>query len=237
LDKLIPALKNSIFTEGVTDTLVDIGEIGLDSILDLTDEVLSEIPILKTIRAGAKFGQNLRDRNLMKETLAFVVALNEGQMDSEKVARHREKLKNSRYAEKELSRVLLLLDSFLDSQKAIWLAKFYKAYVTETISWDMFVEFSEIISRSFLSDIERLQHFKRPYQSIGGDFYIDDSRKIITDDKQPISLERLTANGLLHREISAPEINQGTLQFSEQGKFYLTDTGALFLQIAFDREI
>ena len=55
-------------------------------------------------------------------------------------------------AEKELGRVLIILNSTVDMEKSQMLANLYKAYINEKINWNQFCEFSEIIKMLFLND-------------------------------------------------------------------------------------
>lgn len=63
---------------------------------------------------------------------------------------------DSKYAEEELGRVLIVLNSNIDVKKSELLAKFYHAYVEEKIDWDTFCELSDVTTRLFITDIHLL---------------------------------------------------------------------------------
>lgn len=125
--QLVTEFKNSLFNDDVTDLCIDLTEIGIDSVMD--DGVLSEVPIAKTIVALGKTGLALRERNMLKQTLTFIRAFNSETISDEQLQRYKDKISNNKYAEKELGRVLYLLDRNIDKAKSAILGKIYNAYV------------------------------------------------------------------------------------------------------------
>lgn len=72
---LIPSLKASLFnpiSTSMSDSLIDIAELGLDSVLQ--DGVLKDVPIFGTIASLCKTGVNLRERNLIRQTAVFITS-------------------------------------------------------------------------------------------------------------------------------------------------------------------
>lgn len=154
MDKIIPSFKDSLFNgeNNIKDDLLDIAEFGIDSILD--DGVLKDIPIVRTLVGIRKTAQNIQDRNLLKQTLTFINEFNSGTIDEEKLKKYQNEINNdSVKAEKELGRIIILLDRFIENEKSKMLARLYKAYINQKITWDEFCEFSEIINRLFIQDI------------------------------------------------------------------------------------
>ncbi len=155
MDKLVPAFNESVFDPHLGDVLGEAVEFGIDSVLD--EGVFRDIPIFSTVLGLAKTAQNIYDRNLLRQTAIFIQAFNAGSIPLKKLQKHREKIDSDpKYAEKELGRVLILLNSNIDLEKSKNLAKFYRAYVEETISWEQFCELSDVISRIFIADIQLL---------------------------------------------------------------------------------
>ncbi len=155
MDKLIPAFEKSLFDSNLTDLAVDTIEFGIDSLLD--DGPLKNIPIVSTIIGMAKTAQNIYDRNLLSQTAVFITEFNSGVIAPDKLRKYRQKIDNNpKCAEKELSRVLILLNTNIDSEKSKILAKFYRAYVEEKINWDQFCELSEALHQIFIADVKLL---------------------------------------------------------------------------------
>ena len=71
-----------------------------------------------------KIGYNLHERNLIKQTLAFITEFNSGSISQGKLNEHREKLEaNPKEAEKELGRVLIILGNQVEQiQSQVWAA-------------------------------------------------------------------------------------------------------------------
>lgn len=139
-----------------SDILKDYAELGIDSVLDAG--VLKDIPIISTIFGVSKVINSVHERNLIKNLLLFLNELNSGNIDKEKLTNYKARLNsNKKEVEKELGRVLIILNQIIDNDKSIMLGKIFKAYVNEKIDWNQFCEFSEIINRLFLQDVDALK--------------------------------------------------------------------------------
>lgn len=150
---LVPALQESLI-EPLGDTAIDIAEVFLDTVFE--DGILKDIPIIGTLAAFTKVGISLRERNLAKNTYAFILGFRKRAISTEQINKYRERMKDPKAAEKELGYALTLLDRETQYQKAVFLGRAYRAFVDEAISWDKFVELSEVISRMFMIDFKHL---------------------------------------------------------------------------------
>lgn len=156
-------MKNSIITEfnnslviNTSDVIQDYMEIGIDSLFE--NELAKQVPIIKTLVGIAKVGKDLSERNFTKNLIIFLNELNSGTIDREKLIKHQEKLNNdAKLAEKELGRILIILNQVIDNEKSYFLSKLYKAYVNEIINWDLFCEYSEMLNRLFIQDLNVLR--------------------------------------------------------------------------------
>lgn len=154
MNKLVPALKDTLFSP-TYEIAAEYAEIGIDALLD--NEVLKEIPVVGTLSSLCKIGYNLHERNLIKQTLAFITEFNSSSISQEKLDEHREKLEeNPKEAEKELSRVLIILGKQVEQIQSQVLGSFYAAYIKGAISWEEFCELSEANRRMFISDYQIL---------------------------------------------------------------------------------
>ena len=86
---------------------------------------------------------------------------------------YRKKLKqDSNYAEKELGRVLILLDENIDTIKSVMLGRLYRAYVKGAITWKKFCEYAEVNRRMFVYDYRLLNDlFKNALEISNSDKY------------------------------------------------------------------
>lgn len=217
MDKIVPAFETTLFDSTLSDACVDIAELGIDSLLD--DGVFKSIPIVSTLVGFGKTAQNIHDRNLLKQTIKFINTFNEKSISSKKVEKYKKRLdSNSKYAEEELGRVIILLNSNVDLKKSELLAKFYRSYVNEDIDWSIFCELSDIISRLFISDLHLL---------------FDVYKKKISDTSQcqTYQADRLIALGLLDSAMKSMSI--GSVSGSQTQRYIqVNNLGKLFCEIA-----
>lgn len=154
MSELVPALKDTLFSP-TYEIVAEYAEIGIDVLLD--NEVLKEIPVVGTLSSLCKVGYNVHERNLIKQTLAFITEFNSGSISKEKLDEHREKLEaNPKETEKELGRILIILGEQVEQIQSQVLGSFYAAYIKGAISWEKFCELSEANRRMFISDYQIL---------------------------------------------------------------------------------
>lgn len=182
MTNLVPSFKDSLFSP-TYDISAEYLEIGLDMLIE--SDITRDIPIVNSIASVCKIGYNLHERNLIKQTLAFILGYNNGTLSPEDIVRHRQELdKNPSKAEKELGRVLVILGNQVEHLQSQILGGFYGAYVNGFISWDKFCELSEANRRMFVSDYKILDDAVKS----GG---------IQLKDRELYQVDRLISLGLL----------------------------------------
>ena len=208
MDELTDSFEKSLFNDS-NDVISDYLELGVDSFI--SDEILKEIPIVKSIASVLRIGKNIHDRNLLKQTLTFINEFNNNNISIEKLNRYREGIENDdKKCEEELGRVLLLLNSYIDKEKSIMLAKLFKAYINMEINWNKFCEYSEIISRLFIQDFDLLR--KIYYSQVNDTSNINDIYRV----------ERLNSLGVIGMTFKSSKISSiNGVQQSRQDS-YLT---------------
>ena len=151
MDELIPAFRQSIFNDSLADGVANIAEVGIDSIM--SDGLLKDIPIVNLLLNASRTFKAIHERNLLKNTALFLDAVNSQKIDDKKVQAYKKKLLNEKTAERELGRVIVLLDQYVDNIKAQMLGKLFCQYIDRDYSWDKFCELSDILNRLFLDDM------------------------------------------------------------------------------------
>lgn len=169
--ELIPALRDSVFSPSfeLSEELI---EVGIDAVLN--NEALKSIPFVGTISAFCKVGYNIRERHLIKQTLLFIRGVNSGTIDSKVLEKHKKDIENNpKKAEKELGRILFLLDTHIEEEQSKILGCFYRSYIKGDISWEKFCELAEANRRMFLIDYKtlRLASTKNGIDIEGDSFY------------------------------------------------------------------
>ena len=152
MNEIIPFFEKSIFDPTIADVGIDITEIGIDSLIN--NPIVQSLPIAKAVIGVAKTAQNIHDRNLLLQTCAFIVGFNSGTIDEEKVQKYKSKVTdNSKYAEAELGRILIILNKTVEKEKSVIQGRLFRAYINEEINWYDFCELSEATESLYISDI------------------------------------------------------------------------------------
>ena len=158
MDKLTNDFEKSLFNDSI-DIIEDYTEIVIDSFVE--EGILKEIPIVKSIVSVLKIGKNVHERNLLRQALTFIKEFNSGNISKDKLVEYKSTIENNpKKCEEELGRVLILLNNYIDTEKSIMLARLYRAYINKIINWNEFCEFSEIINRLFIQDIQILKFMR-----------------------------------------------------------------------------
>lgn len=218
MDELIPAFRQSIFNDSLADGVANIAEVGIDSIM--SDGLLKDIPIVNLLLNASRTFKAIHERNLLKNTALFLDAVNSQKIDDKKVQAYKKKLLNEKTAERELGRVIVLLNQYVDNIKAQMLGKLFCQYIDRDYSWDKFCELSDILNRLFLDDMPFL------YSIFGS----EGRQAIYHIYKIPYNIKRLESIGLV--ELFGEYSSFGDrLLLSENMFAELTDNGLLFADV------
>ena len=204
------------------DLGIDYAEIAIDQIMQ--DGLLRDLPIVKSFVQAGKAAVAIRDLFCLKKTIRFIIEMNNGDITSEKLEKHRISLENHpEKLKREMESVLICLDRENEAVKASILARFYKLYIDETISfdWQDFKIFSEILESFSVYDLKTLEMIYR--------------QRIIKSEQKinMLSLSRLSSLGLVeyYGGISAKVDGVPNIiaKISEVGKFF-TDMVLKFIR-------
>lgn len=218
MDELIPAFRQSIFNDSLADGVANIAEVGIDSIM--SDGLLKDIPIVNLLLNASRTFKAIHERNLLKNTALFLDAVNSQKIDDKKIQAYKKKLSNEKTAERELGRVIVLLNQYVDNIKAQMLGKLFCQYIDRDYSWDKFCELSDILNRLFLDDMPFL------YSIFGS----EGRQAIYHIYKIPYNIKRLESIGLV--ELFGEYSSFGDrLLLSENMFAELTDNGLLFADV------
>lgn len=187
MEEIIKPFEKSLFDNNIRDIGIDMIEVGIDSFLQ--EGPIKDIPIVGNIVKAGQFVYNIYDRNLLRQTLVFIQQFNNNKVDSDKLNDYRETLKKDfKKAEKELGRVLIILNKMIDSEKSTILAKLYSAYINQDITWEDFCELSEANDRLFVKDITVL-------------YNLYDLEGIVINEEYDYIYKRLISIGLLKDDV------------------------------------
>ncbi len=155
MEKIDNSLAKSLVVDNI-DIVNDYIELGIDSMID--NELYKGIPVVDTIGSLVKCGITIHEYKLTRNLAIFIKELNNGDIDKEKLEKYKEKiLNNPKKLKREMGRILLLLDETIDDEKSNMIGKLFKAFINETINWNEFCEFTEVVRRLFVQDIGLLE--------------------------------------------------------------------------------
>ncbi|MBR1432886.1 hypothetical protein [Ruminococcus sp.] len=171
--------ENSIvesFSASIVNNAVDMGselaEVGLDSILE--DGTLKDIPFISTAISVYKIGTTIKESHYIKKLARFIDAFNKGIDDADMRERIKSRFLEEKKGKKELEYILLIIDRFIEEEKAVMLGKLYLSYLNRQINWEEFTLFSEMVDRFLPNDYLSLQsdYIFKTHRGVGSEPFL-----------------------------------------------------------------
>ena len=150
---IIPSFQESI--ENSTDLACDITSLSIERLT--TNEVLLNIPIVKSLKVLYSLGRDIREAHLIKNSLIFLNEMKAGSIDQKKLTKFKNKtLKSQKSLDNELQRIIFILDRTTEEAKACYLGRLFAALLNEKISFDEFYDYSELLEKVYINDLLKL---------------------------------------------------------------------------------
>lgn len=128
------------------DNALDYAEIGLDSFV--SDEILKEIPIVKTVVGVVKSGLKVKEIFFAKKILTFLKEFHSGKLPMDKFYKFKKEFDtDKKYREKVMEQIMIFNDTFLQIEKSKVFANLFAAHLNEAYSWDDFINFSVCLNQ------------------------------------------------------------------------------------------
>jgi hypothetical protein len=211
------------WVETLGDLTVDYTEIALDRLQDrLTDdEVLRELPIIKTFVGVARAGLSIRDRLFISKVGRFIESREQHSTEErENFARALDA--DPKLRERLQEAIILLLDQFDDLDKAVLFARAFSAFVRNEIeSFYDFRRYGEIIKAA------NVVHLRNLYVELAKEE--GENRPIYTfaaDQVLPLS-----SLGLVELRSEGPAHVTAAPQRGKTAYYVSTDFGRRFVRI------
>lgn len=143
------SLIDTLASSDLSSILEDQAEIIVDRILK--DGLLKDIPIISTITGAVKTVIAVHDYLLVVKLVKFLKGIN----ITEEERAHFEKTigNDAEYRRTVGQNLLLLIDRLDDVTKADMVAKLFKAFLQDSLTYDEFKKFASIIERIFIGDL------------------------------------------------------------------------------------
>lgn len=200
------------------EVLKDYGDKGLSEFAELFDrQLLSDIPYVNTIVNIASLGTKIRQFYFAKKLVRFLTQL-------EKIPLHErenfvDRMENSQESKKIGEKLIILIDSLNDDDKAIMLGKLFKRTIENKIDIQTFHRLSISINNIYLADLNKFIELKSS-RHIGEDMlsslYQNGFLLLRVEDIKRQNLKNMTSHGI--QNVVQPMLE---FQISELGYIFL----------------
>ena len=155
---LMETISKTEYRDPAIDAAIDLTETALDELFStFQDEVLSEVPVIKTFYSLAKTGIAFSNYNFLKKMLRFVAGFEKP--DEVFKSKLEEKYENVEY-KRNLGRDLVNSISLFDEiSKSDCLFKIFRAYVIDEIDYSEFKQFTFALQSLNIANIGILRDF------------------------------------------------------------------------------
>lgn len=146
---LSKSLENSLKKDNLKNLMLGVGEVGLDSIMEIG--VWRDIPILSTLLSSIKSIENVRDALFAKKLISFLTELSE--IPIEKRKEMIESIESSGdYQLNVGEKLIYIIERSEDHFSSKIIAVFFAAFIDEQITYDQFLRISRIIDNMYIND-------------------------------------------------------------------------------------
>ncbi|MBI5081889.1 MAG: hypothetical protein HZC38_21605 [Chloroflexi bacterium] len=150
---LVPSLSSVLNSADVPESIKELLEIGLDSILN--EGLAKDIPVLNTITTAGKVILSVRDHIFIRKVAGFLKGLQEvlGEQRGDFLDKIEKDRKHRQYVGETL---VMLLDKYDNLEKPELLAKLFAAYLKDGITYGEFMRYATSVDRAFIQDLKDL---------------------------------------------------------------------------------
>lgn len=130
----------------------DACELGLEAVFNN-----SSLPLAAFFKPLVKLGFSIRERNLVRNTLYFLIGFQSGDIDEDKLDEYKSKIQNDHsYFEEETTRIVIILDNTVEAIRAKIIGCLYMNMINERITHDEFCEYSDLTNRLYITEFKYL---------------------------------------------------------------------------------
>jgi hypothetical protein len=163
--------KQSFFSkirEIASDLATDYGEIALDEVAKkiTENEVVNEVPFVKTLVGGIKGGFAVREWHYAKKLFRFLLDFQNDNYDITELEKYRHELNTDRNKKRVVEHLMVSIDRITVENKVTVLAKLFEAYLDKNIEgWDRFVALTVCLDNLnpagflFLHEMSKKEHW------------------------------------------------------------------------------
>jgi hypothetical protein len=138
------------------DLIIDYSELSLDSFID--NEIIKEIPVVKSIVGITKGVWKIREMYFAKKLLTFLQQFHANKISEEKRKEFLKRFEDdANYREAVIEQILILNERFLDVEQSKILGNLFLAHVNGKLDWKRFLSTAFCLERLNLSATDFLK--------------------------------------------------------------------------------
>ena len=162
--------------EKLIDIFTDYSEIVIDNIFDGDNELLKEIPLVKTINSVIQFKNSLDEKIFIKKITNFLHSLKD--IPQERKLEMISTVDNSKtYKQRVGEKLLEILNRIESDLKPTIIGNLFRAFINEEIDYETFLRLSFIVEKSFTQDFLIIKEHNEK-----GELYSDDAKLIMSSE-------------------------------------------------------
>jgi hypothetical protein len=212
-DNINEAFRHTLLDDSFKNISIDYFELGFDSFIK--NDIIREIPIIKSLYSFYKTVKSLQAFYLSKKVIRFLFKIKDVKKDE--IERALKKIDEDKSYKKDIGEnLILLLDRFETVQKADLLGKSFKMFLKGQLTYEEFSRIGYIIDKSFIEDLYKLPLIQRSI------------------NVELISKENLFSIGLLSLKPHDVQVGMTGLQFRQnliEVDYILNDSGRLIIKV------
>lgn len=211
---MIKSVFDSIYNNG-KDVLIDYPGICIDDVLN--NDVLKQIPIVKTVLAVANVGLQLKEKYFIIKFYKFLLKLKKNDISSELMCKHRKILSNNK---KRFNKEMQVLSLFINEHKfdgqSERLANIYTKLIEEKIDWELFVQLVDANNKILDADIKVLIDVRNKNNISNSKYYI---------------VNKLVSLGLVYQSSNTYGSIEKPLEYFDVKNFDISILGKEFIDV------
>lgn len=207
MEELAKALDKTLFEVG-SDVIKDWAQAGVDGILG--NSLVSRIPFVSTVCAMVRGGLAIKERNLLKQTSAFVLAFKNERGDSPECDEYKSRVvSDPAFRQNEAERALIFLDGCADVEKSEILGRLYASFISGDVGYENYRDLVALLDTLLLGDLDLLTEVDRGLNK--------------TSATNRARVSRLASSGLLQTSLANLHLERGAMV--QDSYVSLTDLG------------
>lgn len=239
MNEIIDYFAESLIPNEAADAIIDCSELTLDTILScLSDsggmQALSAFPCIKWAVAMGKATISVRNAFSIKKQLVFFQTVKEGNPNPVEIQKRIQAARNrEKWFVNEVEHILVYLERQTSIYKSKIQAHIYLDYITGTIRYAQYIEYTDILDQLFLTDITQINEvYHLELEEEAERKEIEEYKKTLKPGEIAIKgwahafiyerarCSRLISLGIIENDILYADKNKNELILTSQGKYF-----------------